>query len=144
MTDDELTLLVQKISIKYFNKKFKHQAFFNTRLKTTGGRYSLKEHWIDINPKILEKYSCEILIGVIKHELCHYHLHLDGYSGKHSSNEFKSLLKKVGGSRYVPILEKQKSLRYVCQDCGRVYIRHKKINSLKYVCSKCHGNIKLS
>jgi SprT-like protein len=144
MTDEQLNELVKKISIKYFDRKFLHKAFFNYRLKTTGGRYNLKSHCIDINPKILEKYSYDILLGVIKHELCHYHLHLLGYSGRHNTKKFIDLLNQVEGSRYVPILERQKNLKYVCQKCGCVYIRHRKINSLKYVCSKCHGNIKLS
>ncbi|MEL5940976.1 SprT family protein, partial [Tetragenococcus halophilus] len=44
MTEDELQLLVEKISIQFFNKPFLHQAFFNQRLQTTGGRYHASDH----------------------------------------------------------------------------------------------------
>ena len=40
----------------------------------------------------------EELIGIIKHELCHYHLHLEGKGYQHRDKDFKELLKKVGGT----------------------------------------------
>lgn len=136
----ELQRLVEQISIDYFNEPFRHQAYFNRRLKTTGGRYHLNSHNIDINPKMLE-ISKETLIGVIKHELVHYHLARQGYSGKHATKEFKDLLKQVGGSRYAPsILDKSKYI-YICKKCGQKYPRKKKINTDKYVCSKCRGKL---
>ena len=44
MTDQALQTLVEKISIVFFQKPFLHQATFNRRLKTTGGRYHLASH----------------------------------------------------------------------------------------------------
>ncbi|MCF6515628.1 SprT family protein [Lactobacillus sp. S2-2] len=143
MENIELQRLVEQISIDYFHEPFRHQAYFNRRLKTTGGRYHLNSHNIDINPKMLE-ISKETLIGVIKHELVHYHLSRQGYSGKHATKEFKDLLKQVGGSRYAPmILDKPKYI-YTCKKCGQKYPRKKKINTDKYVCSKCRGKLVFS
>lgn len=34
---------------------------------------------------------------IIKHELCHYHLHLRGMGYKHRDADFKTLLAQVGG-----------------------------------------------
>ena len=42
----------------------------------------------------------EELIRIIKHELCHYHLHLEGKGYKHRDQDFKELLQKVGASRF--------------------------------------------
>ncbi len=98
MTNEQLQKMVEDISIKYFAKPFRHRAYFNSRLKTTGGRYHLNDHNIDINPKMDDGQTHEVLIGIIKHELCHYHLHLAGYSAKHNTKQFKQLLKAVGGS----------------------------------------------
>ena len=77
MTPESLQNLVEDLSLRYFNKPFKHKAVFNNRLRTTGGRYHLGTHNLDFNPKILEIFGIDIFIGIIKHELCHYHLHLE-------------------------------------------------------------------
>ena len=94
MNDQALQGLVEKISSEDFGRKFKHRAFFNGRLRTTGGRYRLQDHDIEINPKMLTEHGSNVLIGIIKHELCHYHLHLEGKGYKHKDPEFKALLKK--------------------------------------------------
>ena len=104
MTNQELQALVEKISHDSFRQPFRHNARFNRRLKTTGGRYHLKSHDLDFNPILFEKYGEVELIKVIKHELCHYHLHLAGRGYQHKDLEFKQLLKKTGGSRFAPKL----------------------------------------
>ena len=43
MTDLELQHLVEELSIKYFERPFVHKAYFNYRLRTTGGRYLLEQ-----------------------------------------------------------------------------------------------------
>lgn len=97
MTDQALQTLVEKISIVFFQKPFLHQATFNRRLKTTGGRYHLASHHLDFNPTVFLKYGQEELEKVIKHELCHYHLHLAGKGYQHKDKDFKELLAKTGG-----------------------------------------------
>ncbi len=54
----------------------RHCAYFNKRLRTTGGRYLLKSHDIEINSKQYEHYGEDAVVKIILHELCHYHLHL--------------------------------------------------------------------
>ena len=146
MTNKELQILVEKISIQYFKKAFVHKAYFNPRLRTTGGRYMLKSHNIDINLKYFEEQGMEELIGIIKHELCHYHLHIEGKGYKHKDPEFKNLLHKVGGSRYCTPLnsrkEKQRFLFYSCSNCGLNFKRKRKIDTAKYVCGSCKGKLK--
>ncbi|CAI2571316.1 Protein SprT-like protein [Apilactobacillus kunkeei] len=143
MNDQELQTLVEKISQESFAKPFKHRAYFNNRLRTTGGRYHVASHDIDINPKMLTEHYMEILVGVIKHELCHYHLHLAGYSGKHNTLAFKRLLKTVGGSRFAPAPVDKRPFKYVCTHCGQTYRRKRRIDTHKYVCGKCRGKLKL-
>ncbi|MFD1125477.1 SprT family protein [Lentilactobacillus raoultii] len=147
MTNQELQSLVEKTSRQFFAKPFLHSAYFNGRLRTTGGRYHLDSHDIDINPKMVDDAPHTVLIGIIKHELCHYHLHLAGYSGKHNTKEFKQLLKAVGGSRYAPRLPgnhpKSAYYQYRCEHCGLVYYRKRKINLTRYVCGRCRGKLRL-
>lgn len=144
MTEAALQQLVEQLSLTFFNAPFCHRAFFNARLKTTGGRYHLRTHDLDFNPKILVYYDREELIGVIKHELCHYHLHLTQKGYRHQDKAFKELLKKTGGSRYVrPLAEKHTPTcrYYSCLDCHETIIRKRRIDTTKYVCGKCHGTL---
>ncbi|GAX00872.1 SprT family protein [Secundilactobacillus silagei] len=145
MTDRELQQLVERISLQSFGKPFKHRAVFNSRLRSTGGRYHLQDHHIDINPRMLTVFGEATLEGVIKHELVHYHLHLAGQSGQHRTRAFKQLLQAVGGLRYAPqqpqLSKPTTVLIYRCEKCGQIYQRKRRINTQKFVCGKCHGRL---
>lgn len=142
MTDKELQALVEKVSLEFFKKPFLHQATFNRRLQTTGGRYHLNTGNLDFNPLVLEIYGMEELIGVIKHELCHYHLHLENKGYQHKDADFKLLLKATGGSRFVKSLKQKKALEhYRCTKCQTDFFRQRKINTTRYVC-QCGGKLK--
>ena len=66
------------MSLRCIRETILHIAEFNRRLSTTGGRYRLSDHSIEINPLVFGSAWNEELVGVIKHELCHYHLHIEG------------------------------------------------------------------
>lgn len=147
MKQQQLQELVECTSLQYFSRPFKHQATFNHRLKTTGGRYLLNTHHLEFNKRVIDLYGEEELISVIKHELCHYHLHLDGKGYRHQDSDFKKLLASTGGSRYVKDLRLEDEiahlLQYHCSDCGQSYWRQRKLNTEKYVCGSCKGPLKL-
>lgn len=148
MDDKQLQRLVEDLSLKHFKKPFQHEALFNSRLRTTGGRYLLKSHNIEINKKYLEQLGEEELIGIIKHELCHYHLHIEGKGFRHRDADFKKLLMAVGAPRFCQTLpdrpqRKQtgKIHRYVCMSCKQLYERKRTLNVSRYVCGKCRGKL---
>ena len=89
-------------------KPFQHEAYFNGRLKTTGGRYHLSDHHLDFNPHLLAEFGVDTFIQIIKHEFCHYHLHLAGKGYRHRDPEFQKLfLAATGGLRYAPSMMKK-------------------------------------
>jgi SprT-like protein len=149
MRQSDLQRLVERVSLQFFQKPFKHTATFNPRLRTTGGRYILKTHNIELNKKYYEAFGEEELIGIIKHELCHYHLHLEGKGYRHCDQDFRDLLRQVQAPRYCRPLPQQAQQRtkkvyiYVCSKCGLKYKRKKRINTDKYVCGRCHGKLML-
>jgi len=148
MTDQELQDLVEEISSRFFGVAFRHQARFNTRLRTTGGRYLLRTHDIEINPRHLQEHGQTELEGIIKHELCHYHLHLAKKGYRHADRDFQQLLAKVGGSRYCQQVgggRTQLPYRYElrCQSCGMNYKRKRKMNPSRYRCGRCSGKLTL-
>lgn len=147
MTEKELTKLIQEISLQAFHKPFQHQGIFNSRLRTTGGRYILNSHNIEVNPRSYEKFGLDELEGIIKHELCHYHLHIEGKGYKHRDTDFRKLLKETGAPRFCSTLEnrtKRKSAKryvYQCLSCETNYIRKIRMNTERYRCGRCSGKL---
>lgn len=146
MDEKEIQQLVEEVSLRYFGMPFLHKAMFNNRLRTTGGRYLLKSHNIELNYRYYEMYGKEELVGIIKHELCHYHLHITGGGYKHRDRDFRELLKKVGAPRFCKRMineEKEKKVyMYECMECSLQYVRRRQINTKRYVCGKCKGKLK--
>ena len=140
MNEHELETLTEEISRTSFHRDFTHQISYNKRLRSSGGRYLLKSGNIEINPLVVQKLGLEVLIGVIKHELCHYHLHQTGRGYRHQDQDFKQLLHQVGGSRFVERM-KEPNFIYECTSCHHHYPRMRKMNTKRYVCRKCHGKL---
>ncbi|MBB5356453.1 SprT-like protein [Anoxybacillus mongoliensis] len=145
MDERELQTLVERISLDVFHKPFRHRAVFNDRLRTTGGRYVLSTHHIELNRKYYEQYGKEELIQVIKHELCHYHLHLEGKGYRHRDRDFRELLQKVQAPRFCKpvLLSKTRNEHYYkCTSCRYMYVRRKAVDTTRYVCGFCRGKLK--
>ena len=140
MNEHELQQLTQEISRSSFHREFTHKITYNRRLRSSGGRYLLKTGNIEINPLVEQELGIEALIGVIKHELCHYHLHQTGGGYRHRDADFKRLLHQVGGSRFVERM-KEPNFIYECTACHHRYPRMRKMNTNRYVCGKCRGKL---
>ena len=140
MNEHELQQLAMEISRTSFHREFTHKITYNRRLRSSGGRYLLKTGNIEINPLVEQELGLEALIGVIKHELCHYHLHQTGGGYRHRDADFKRLLHQVGGSRFVERM-KEPTFLYECVDCHHRYPRMRKMNTNRYVCGKCRGKL---
>ena len=140
MNEHELQQLTEEISRTSFHREFTHKITYNRRLRSSGGRYLLKTGNIEINPLIEQELGLEALVGVIKHELCHYHLHQTGGGYRHRDADFKRLLHQVGGSRFVERM-KEPTFLYECVNCHHRYPRMRKMNTNRYVCGKCRGKL---
>jgi len=148
MNDQELQRWVERVSLDDFGWPFLHKATFNSRLRATGGRYFTKSHNIEINPHQLEAYGAEETEAIIKHELCHYHLHLQRKGFQHRDADFKQLLARVGGTRHcraLPGAARRLPVKYllVCQACGMKYPRKRRADPRKYACGRCRGKLNL-
>lgn len=138
MNEHELQQLTEEISRTSFHREFTHKITYNRRLRSSGGRYLLQTGNIEMNPLVEQELGLEALIGVIKHELCHYHLHQTGGGYRHRDADFKRLLHQVGGSRFVERM-KEPNFIYECTACHHRYPRMRKMNTNRYVCGKCRG-----
>ena len=108
----------------------------------------MKSHNIDISWHQYEAFGAEEVEKIIKHELCHYHLHLQRKGYKHQDADFKKLLAEVGGTRYCRSLGLRKQAqpyRYKleCVACGTSYLRKRRMDPSKYACGKCRSKLRL-
>lgn len=143
MTNEDLQAIVEATSLEYFERPFVHQAIFNKRLRTTGGRYLLQTHDIEINPHLIEAVDDDtVLIGIIKHELIHYHLHTQGLPHQHRDREFRNELKRIDAPRFAPSVPERYKWHYQCENGHHVY-RMRRIDIRKYVCGRCGSKLKL-
>lgn len=139
LTNLELTERVRKLSLVNFQRSFDHEARWNKRLRSTGGRFFPNDLHLDFNPKMAELAEFD---RVILHELVHYHLYRQNRGYKHADKDFKALLAQVGGLRYAPkIIDKTPRYLYICQNCQQIYPRQRKIDLKKYRCGKCRGQL---
>lgn len=146
MDNSELQQLVEQVSLQWFQKPFLHMAVFNTRLRTTAGRYIHGPQRIEINPRYHALHGGDELILTIKHELCHYHLALEKRPFNHGAADFRVLLDKVGATRYAkpsPELANRRTQVhvYICVQCRHTYHRRRRVNTRRYVCGKCKGKL---
>lgn len=139
----DLTNYVKKVSIEDFGCQFLHTAHWNNRLRTTGGRFFPNDRHLDFNPKIYREFGIDIFRKIVRHELCHYHLYIQGKGYQHRDKAFKELLEKVDGLRYTPRVTavKVNYHHYSCQSCGQVYRRRRRVNLRKFACGYCHGRL---
>lgn len=145
LCDEELTRLIQKLSIKHFQKPFVDQGRYNSRLRTTGGRYIPRKRLIEVNPKYVTEKLYNEVIGIIKHELCHYHLHIEGKPFGHGDATFKELLRKTSSPRFckpLPSSIKTEVIHtYTCTTCSTMYYRKRRVNVKRVRCGKCSSKI---
>lgn len=138
-----LTEYIKEVSEADFGKPFLHEAYWNKRLRSTGGRFFPKDGHLDFNPKILEEFGCDVFRKIVRHELCHYHLYYEKKGFNHKDQDFKQLLKAVDGLRYSPkSSNNHPKYHYQCCSCKKLYFRQRKLNLNKYVCGICHGKLK--
>lgn len=140
-----LTDYVKKVSEEDFGKPFRHRAVWNSRLRSTGGRFFPKDGHLDFNIKLYEEFGQEIFRRIVRHELCHYHLYFEKKGYRHQDTDFKTLLQKVNGLRYAPKSQKEEASYhiYCCQKCGQQYPRKRLVDTKKFRCGRCLGKLKL-
>ncbi|MGT2933330.1 SprT family protein [Streptococcus catagoni] len=139
----QLNEFVKEVSLLDFARPFKHEAKWNKRLRTTGGRFFPEDGHLDFNPKIYEDYGIEVFRQIVRHELCHYHLFFEKKGYRHQDKDFKDLLTQVKGLRYAPNSKtRKKKIGYVCTKCDQNIYRQQRINTDKYLCGLCQGRIK--
>lgn len=126
--NETLLAFVRWVSLVDFAKPFEHEARFNGRLRSTGGRFFPKDLHLDFNEKMYDAFSEDVFRQIVQHELVHYHLYRAGKGYRHRDADFKVLLAQVGGLRFALALPDTSFLVYQCMSCKQMYQRRRKID----------------
>ncbi|MDR1606496.1 MAG: SprT family protein [Streptococcaceae bacterium] len=137
--NEALLSFVQWVSLTDFSLPFEHEARFNRRLRSTGGRFFPQDLHLDFNEKMYDAFSEDVFRQIVQHELVHYHLYRAGQGYRHGDPAFKNLLAQVGGLRFAPALPDVARISYQCVSCGKIYQRRRQLNLKKYRCGVCRG-----
>ncbi|HSL94197.1 MAG TPA: SprT family protein [Bacillota bacterium] len=136
--DTDLQSMTERLSVECFGKPYLGQARLNPRLRTSAGRFLGGSEVIEVNPAYIDTHSEAGLIDTLKHELIHYHYPKAGHGPV-----FRREAARIGCSRFcAPLPGSAPRLRYLCQSCGHIYLRKRRVDVRKYSCGKCQGKLR--
>lgn len=135
LTEENLLETANSLSQVHFGAEFRGTVGINTRLRTSAGRYLRKQNLIEVNPEYVAAYGEQGLLDTLRHELIHYH-----YPDAGHGQVFRREAARIGCSRFCsPLPGSTPQLRYVCRECGKSYLRRRRVNMQKYRCGACMG-----
>ena len=62
----KLTDYVKQVSLEDFGRPFIHQAQWNSRLRSTGGRFFPKDGHLDFNPKVYQELGLDVFRKIVR------------------------------------------------------------------------------
>lgn len=131
ISEKNLRLMCEELMDKLWGDKLEIPVVISSRMTNSLGlfyssmvykngkrvRQPLK---IAISKSLLEYYSLENIEGVIKHELCHYHLYKKGGNYCDGDKEFEDELKRIGSHSTCTLSRAGMIYTVKCSCCGKV------------------------
>lgn len=141
LRESQLKTLVNDISIEIWNKEVTIPIETSKRLKTSLGYFmttvgqNAKAVKLVFSHELIDgTYKLVTLVDVIKHELAHYHLFIQGVKGYSDGNrEFENELKRIGAHSTRVVSGAGKYHVCYCSCCGKLIMK----GSEKKVKNRC-------
>lgn len=144
---------IKDFAQQYWGMEFNLPVNLNGRLTRALGYYKSRRNRqtgvvipvkIDIAKRLLENYDEETIDGVIKHELCHWALSVQGKPFQDGHPVFERELRRIGAPSTNVIQYSGEIHQVKCKNCGKI-VGHKKnynaamriIESARYHVSNC-------
>ncbi|GGK25153.1 protein SprT [Caldalkalibacillus thermarum] len=144
----KLKRLANKLSLHFWGKPCQIPVTWNGRLTKTMGRFLYTEQNGQRTPLKIEisKYAAhwidrEIFVAVLLHELCHYHLFIEGRPYHDHHPVFEQELRRVGAISTQRVQLPQKAYKLYCQRCGGYLGLRRRINVGHYRSICCRAPI---
>jgi SprT-like protein len=143
-----LQKLADKLSLHYWQRKCEVPVTWNGRLTRSMGRFLYSTKGKGRTPQGIElsKYAAQfinrdIFISVLLHELCHYHLFIQGKPFDDHHPVFEKELERVGAISTNTVQIPQKSFQLYCSKCNKSIGIRKRLNTALYRSGCCKGKI---
>lgn len=144
----KLQALANKLSLHFWNEPLKVPVAWNGRITRSMGRFVYRMKGKNREPVKIEmsKYAAqfvdrEIFIAVLLHEMCHYHLFMQGKPFLDHQPDFEQELERVGAISTNTVKLPSKAYKLHCKQCKQVLGHMKRINPDRYRSPCCHSEI---
>ena len=157
LTQYQLEKYAEKFLKDNYNMKLLVPLKINSRLRTTCGRFVYTQYVnkpstpksVEINKYFLENNEPAVVLDVLRHELVHYALFMQGKPHRDGHPVFENELKRLGIvsqdtiDKYNIKTRPAKIRIYECVDCGHKYKRQRALaHGGKYHrCGYCKGKL---
>lgn len=145
---ERLQALANKLSLHFWNESISVPVVWNGRLTRSMGRFVYRVQGKHREPVKIEmsKYAAqfinrEIFIAVLLHEMCHYHLFVQGKSFLDHHPVFEQELRRVGAISTNTVRLPSKIYKLVCKKCQRELGHMKRFNPDRYISPCCKSEI---
>lgn len=145
---NKIQQLANKLSQHFWQADCAIPVVWNGRLTRSMGRFIFK---IDGSKRIpikieLSKYSSQfidrdIFVAVLLHELCHYHLFVQGKPFEDRHPVFEKELQRVGAISTNRVQIPQKAYKLYCSACNAYLGTRKRLNVRRYLSQCCRKPI---
>lgn len=140
MDGRELYSIAREFLDKEFDMKLEIPIFISNRMKTVFGYFQYKNKttpWkIQISQEFIDTHPREHVIDVLKHELVHYALFVQGKPHKDGQRYFEDTLKRLGVCATHTYKTLGKFHEYRCNCEGKVYHRKRRLPKGS-ICGTC-------
>lgn len=143
---EKLAQLARTLSLKHWNKDCLIPVEWNGRLTASMGRFAYKVRGKERIPIKIEmsKHAAkfldqETLSKVLLHELCHYHLFIQGRPFADHHPQFEKELERVGAISTNTVQVPQKGYELSCSRCQKVVGKRRRINTKLYKSICCEA-----
>jgi SprT-like protein len=145
---EKLLTLANKLSQHFWKKECTIPVVWNGRLKKAMGRFLFSYQGkkripvrIEMSKHAAQFINREIFIAVLLHELCHYHLFIQGHPFDDHHPLFEKELGRVGAISTNTVQIPQKGFELICSQCQQTIGTRRRMNTSRYLSGCCKAKI---
>jgi SprT-like protein len=145
---EKLQALANKLSQHFWRQDCAIPVVWNGRLTKAMGRFLFSPQSkkplplrIEMSKHAAQFINREIFIAVLLHELCHYHLFIQGQPFDDHHPLFEKELRRVGAISTNTVQIPQKGFQLMCSKCKKKIGTRKRFNTARYLSGCCKAKV---
>lgn len=140
--------LANTLSQRFWQKDCSIPVAWNGRLSKAMGRFLFSPQGkknlpirIEMSKRAAHFLTSDLFSAVLLHELCHYHLFIQGQPCDDHHPVFEKELRRVGAISTNTVQIPQKGFQLFCSQCEKSIGTRKRINTARYLSACCTAKI---